>query len=64
MQINFSMDWSPSYVVFLDLGNSKMLPQLRFFIGDMNNCLSISYYGFDSSGTNQNIFDTYQMSQV
>ena len=62
MQIKFSMDWSPSYVVFLDLGNSKLLPQLRFFIGDMNNCLSISYYGLNSTGMGQIILDTYQLS--
>ncbi len=36
------MDWLQSYVVFLDLGNSELLLQLRFFIGNMKYCLSIS----------------------
>ena len=36
------MDWPHPHVVFMDLGNSALLFQLRFFIGDMKYCLSIS----------------------
>jgi small-conductance mechanosensitive channel len=34
--------WPEPYVVFMDFGDSALLFQLRFFIRDMNTCLSIS----------------------
>ena len=34
--------WPQPYVVFMDFGDSALLFELRFFIRDINNCLSIS----------------------
>jgi small-conductance mechanosensitive channel len=59
------MNLAQSYVVFMDLGNSKLLLRLRFFIGDMKYCLSISsdlHFAIDAAFRANEYLDEMRLS--